>query len=251
MADKNDPVDDEIELDPPEGVESDAVDQQVVDEEADDQVPEGDEVDGEERQPDQVDAGAQRPSRGESRHQALANELREARQREADLNRRLDQVLAVRPAPAQQGETPEARANRLALLTPEERIREEMHETRQTFAREMQVMRFQSADNSDRAAYEAKATVDPLYAKWRPKVEAELAELRAQNMTAPRERIMYYLIGKSAVEGRGAEKGKQRADGARRVQRQQTRPGNSGSDVSSTRRDRNNSLERRLENQSL
>lgn len=251
MAD--DPAEDDIELDPPEGEESDAEDQQVVDEEADESVPEGDQVDGEDRHPDQQVQPDRQPSRGESRQQRLANELKEARQREADLNRRLDQVIAgqqQRTIP--QGESPEARAQRLALLTPEERITAELQETKQVFAREMYQMRIDSQDASDRAAYQAKATVDPLYKKWESKVEAELSELRRQNMNVSRERLMYYLIGKNAVEGRSADKGKQRADAAGRVRRQQTRPGNSGSDVAASRRgDRNSSLERRLENQAL
>ena len=58
---------------------------------------------------------------------------------------------------------------------------------------------------------------------------------------------MYYLIGKAAVEKRQADGGRQRVEAQRRVQRQQTRPSNAGSDVSASRRDRGNSLERRLQ----
>jgi len=252
-----DPVDEEIELDPPEGDESAAVDQQVVDEEADESVPEGDEVDGEDRQADQDIAArapseGQQPSRGESRQRALANELREARQREADLNRRLDTLIQGQARPQPQGETPDARAQRLALLTPEERITAELNEAKQGFAREMFQTRLQLADSSDRSAYQAKATVDPLYKKWEPKVEAELQELRKQNQNVDREKLLYYLIGKSAVEGRQAAKPGQRAEAQRRVNSQRTRPANSGSDVSANRRSGGgNSLERRLENQSL
>jgi hypothetical protein len=251
-----DPVDEEIELDPPEGDESEAVDQQVVDEEADESVSEGDEVDGEDRQADQDVAAAstesQQSSRGENRHRVLANELREARQREADLNRRLDTLIQGQARPQPQGETSEARAQRLALLTSEERITAELNEAKQGFAREMFQTRLQLADSSDRSAYQAKATVDPLYKKWEPKVEAELQELRKQNQNVDREKLLYYLIGKSAVEGRQAAKPGQRAEAQRRVNSQRTRPANSGSDVSANRRGGGgNSLERRLENQSL
>jgi hypothetical protein len=252
-----DPVDEDLELDPPEGEESEVVDQQVVDEEADENVPEGDEVDGEDRQPDQdvaarAAAESQQPSRGESRQRALANELREARQREADLNRRLDLLIQGQQPRQPQGETPEARANRLALMSPEERITAELNDAKQGFAREMLQTRLQLQESSDKAAYQAKATVDPLYKKWEPKVEAELTELRKQGQNVDREKLMYYLIGKSAVEGRQAAKPGQRAEAQRRVSSQRTRPSNSGSDVSANRRSGGgNSLERRLENQSL
>lgn len=193
----------------------------------------------------------QQPSRRDRRIETLTTSLAEERRLREETNRRLDALLAGQQNRPPAGETPEARAQRLALLTPEERITEELRDAKQSFARDMQVVRFQSEDSSDRAAYEAKATVDPLYAKWRPKVDAELAELRRQGMNVSRERLMYYLIGKAAVEGRQAVKGSQRAEGRRRVEQQRTRPANSGSDVAGSRRDRSTSLERRLENQSL
>jgi hypothetical protein len=89
-----------------------------------------------------------------------------------------------------------------------------------------------------------------LFAKWKPRVETELATLRSQNMNAPRESIMYYLLGKNAVEGRSKEVWKQKRAAAARVRAQGTRPSNSGSDTAANRT-RNTSLERRLENQSI
>ena len=250
MAEKDgDP--EEIELDPPvaDGDEDVELQDQQVDEQEIN--PAGDEVDGAERvaarQPDEQ----QPPSRGERRFQTLTNDLREQRQRNDELNRRLDTLIAGQQSRPAQGETPEARANRLAFLTPEERITAELHEARQQFSREMQVMRFTSADGSDKAAFQAKATVDPLFKKWEPRVEAELTTLRNQGQNVEREKLMYYLIGKNAVEGRQAVRPGQRAEAQRRVNAQRTRPGNSGSDVQSQRRDRGNSLERRLENQAL
>jgi hypothetical protein len=241
----------EVELDPPEDADVESQDLEVEEQETE---PEQDEVDAAGQQgQDQQEPGEQRQlSRGEQRQQRLANELREARQREADLNRRLDLALTARPQPTQQGESPEARAQRLALLTPEERIREELQETRREFAAIAQRQQFATTEAGDRAAFQAKATVDPLFKKWEAKVEAELMALRSQGSNVEREKLMYYLIGKAAVEGRGATKNGQRAQGQQRVRQQTTRPGNSGSDVQAQRRpERSNSLERRLENQSL
>jgi hypothetical protein len=117
-------------------------------------------------------------------------------------------------------------------------------------AREMQGLQFAVLDGNDRAAFEAKATVDPLFAKWKPRVETELAALRQNGQNVDREKLMFFLIGKNAVEGRSKEVGKQRKAAQLRVNGQRTRPSNSGSDTAANRT-RNTSLERRLENQSI
>lgn len=248
-VDDVDPEDD-LPLDPPEGddQEADEQDQPETDEQ------EGDAEEGEDDpQPDQAarqQTGDQRqPSRGERRHQVLSNELRERDRRIEELNRRLDTVLAGTQRP--QGETSEQRAQRLALLTPEERITETLRESEGRHAREIHELRFATLDGNDRAAFEAKATVDPLYAKWKPRVETELAALRKQGQNVDREKLMYYLLGKNAVEARTAQGKQQRRAGQARINAQRTRPSNSGSDTAATRRDRNTSLERRLENQSI
>ena len=182
MANTGDPED--TELDPPvpgDDEPEDLQDDALVEDEAD-----------RESEPDQPDAAAlpaqpvqpeqpqRQPSRGERRFQTLNNELQEQRRRNDDLNRRLDSLLAAQPRPQQ--ESPEARAQRMALLTPEERITAELTEAKQGFAREMAQVRFTAADGSDKASYQAKATVDSLYRKWEPQVEAELVTVRNQGM---------------------------------------------------------------------
>lgn len=246
-----DDPDDDLPLDPPEEGEEGEEEQEEQQLEEGEQEPEPEEGEVEAQPGEQERQGDQRqPSRGERRFQTLSRELTEQRQRNDELNRRLDAVIAGQPRP-QQGETPEARANRLALLTPEERIREELQVAQQGHARDMQAIQFTVRDTGDKAAFEAKATVDPLFAKWKPKVEAELTALRAQGQNVDREKLMFYLIGKNAVETRKQQSGQQRRDAGGRVRRQQTRPSNSGSDTAGNRRDRNSSLERRLEDQSI
>ena len=248
---KEDGDPEDLELDPPAEDEVEDESPDSPDEEAD-ETPEKDEVDGEERPADrQAGDQQQQPSRRDRRIETLTTSLAEERRLREETNKRLDALLASQQPRAPQGETPEARANRLALLDPEARIREELNEAKQGFAREMQVVRFTTQDGNDRAAFQAKATVDPLFKKWEPRVEAELTALRNQGQNVEREKLMYYLIGKNAVEGRQAAKPGQRAEAQRRVERQRTRPSNSGSDVQAQRRDRGNSLERRLENQAL
>jgi hypothetical protein len=191
----------------------------------------------------------QQPSRGERRFQVLTSELANEKRQREDMARRLDAILAQQRQPVQ--ETPEARAQRHALMTPEERMREDLQNASVTHQTEMRLLRFQMQDNSDKTAFEAKAAVDPLYSKWKPEVERELLALRQQGQNVDREKLMDYLIGKSIREGRKVEVAAQRRAAQQRVQRQSVRPTNSGSDVQASRRERGNSLEKRLENQAL
>jgi hypothetical protein len=246
MAVDDEPEDD-LPLDPPdEEVEQD--EQETDPEEAEGEPEEAEpEAAGEQdRQP-----GEQRqPSRRDSRIETLTNSVKEERQRRAELERRLDSLLAGQVKQPSLGESQEQRAQRLALLTPEERITETLRESEQRHAVEMRTLQFSIADGNDRAAFEAKATVDPLYAKWKSRVDEELGKLRQQGQNVDREKLMDYLIGKNARESRQKNGNQQRVAAGRRVAAQRTRPSNSGSDTSTTRT-RNTSLERRLENQSI
>lgn len=254
MAGKGDPED--LELDPPlpdENEPEDLQDQALVEDEADEES-EPDEIDASKQQLDgdrQPEEPRQQPGRRDRRIEALTTSLAEERRQREELNRRLDAVLNGNQARQSQGESPEQRAQRLALLTPEERIREELNEAKTGFAQQLVRMEFTSRDGADRAAFQAKATVDPYYKDWEPKVEAKLQELRSQNMNAPREEVLKWLLGDAVLAKRNGPTAKRdRQQAQRRVQAQRTRPANSGSDVA-PQRNRGNSLERRLENVEL
>jgi hypothetical protein len=153
-----------------------------------------------------------------------------------------------------QQETPEQREQRLALLDPIDRMREEMRESRSASERQMQLMQIGMADQSDKATFDAKALVDTLYQKWQPRVEAFVSEHRAKGQLFGREQALAYLIGKNALDTRGSQGSKQRQQAERRVARQQTRPGNSRSDVAAAERrggSEGDRRERRLENVQL
>jgi hypothetical protein len=188
--------------------------------------------------------------RSESRIRTLVDENRRKDTELSDVRRRLDELTGRVNAPQLQQESPEQRATRLALLSPEERIREELRESTTQHRRDLQMMQFQLAENSDKASFEAKATVDPLYKKWSPKVEQELANLRRQNQNVSREQLFYYLVGKAAIEARdGAGSRQQRRAAESRVRRATTKPTNTRSDSAPAARTRQTqSLEKRLEN---
>ena len=246
MADGDQDPDDELDL------EIDATEPDLEDEPGDPvDEPEQDEP---EDQPvaaqDQPAREPDRPSRRENRIQTLRNELRERDQRLADTNRRIDELLQ-RQQPQHQGESPEQRAQRFSLMTPQEQIAETLRESEQRHNATLSQMQTQMLDTADRTSFQTKAAVDPLYAKWGPKVEGKLAELRANGNNVEREVLLKFMIGEAALERRGSKEGRQETrQAARRVQGQRVRPTNSGSDTQTQRRQQT-SLERRLENESI
>ena len=190
------------------------------------------------------------PSRRDARIQTLTEQIRERDQRLAETNRRIDDLIRQQGQLARpQGETPEQRAARFALMTPQEQISETLRESEARHTAQMQQFQMQSLDVADRTAFQAKAAVDPLYAKWGPKVEGRLAELRAKGNNVEREVLLKFLIGEAALERRTGKEGRREvAQAQRRVAAQRTRPQNSGSDTQNQRRQQGTSLERRLEN---
>lgn len=220
--------------------------------------PEGDEPEeqGDDQQEEQQEIAAQEPvveaprppSRSQTRIQTLSSQLRERDTELTDVRRRLDELTRQVQQPKPAAESPEMRAQRRALMTPQEQMQEDLREARDGFTQQITQMQWQNAEVADRTAFQAKCAVDPLYAKYAPKVEGKLAELRTKGGNAEREVLLKYMIGEAALERRGSKEGKREvAQAQQRVRRATTRPSNSGSDEAATRR-REESLERRLEN---
>lgn len=234
------------------------------DDEQEDQPEQQEEVDQDEsEQEGEVDASPDRrqsqqqeeqqerrqPSRGERRFAVLTEQVRQRDRELAELRGRMDAFLQQRDQP--RGETPEQRAQRLATLTPEERITETLNVAQYQFQQQLSALQLQTADQTDRASFEAKCAVDKVRAKYRDAVEDELAKARREGKTAPRDVVYYYLLGKAVDERRGGpENRQQRRAAARRVERQEVRPRGTRSDTQAERR-QSTSLERRLENQPI
>lgn len=188
------------------------------------------------------------PTRGENRFQTLRNENQRLGSDLADTRRRLDELSRQMQQPQVQRESAEQRAARFALMTPQEQMTETLREAEQRQAFREQTFQTQMLDATDRTAFQTKATVDPVYAKWAPKVEGRLAELRARGTNVEREILLKYLIGEAALERRSSKEGKREVVQAqRRVAAQRTRPANAASDTQAQRRG-GQSLEQRLEN---
>ena len=189
----------------------------------------------------------QRPSRRDTRIASLTDRLKEADAERETFRRRLAEVEQRYQQPKAQ-ESPEQRAQRRALMTPQEVMTEELNEAKNSFTQQLQQVQWQNAETADRTTFQAKCASNPLYAKYAPKVEGKLAELRTRGINSEREVLLKYLIGEAALERMSSKEGKQEVRQAQqRVKRATVRPSNSGSDEAATRR-REESLERRLEN---
>lgn len=212
---------------------------------------EDDEPDGTGDDNAEVEAAPERQQ--PSRRERQVTELRRARQELADQNatltRQLDELRRNPPQPQQQ-EDPRAEADRLALMSPEERIQYTVDRSLQRHAQQNQAIQNQLLDQSDRMAFEARTLANPLAKKLASEVERRLGELRGRGQNLPREVVLTYLIGEKALAQMGKGKGAAQA----RQRQQQARPANGRGDRGSDRRQRGSdlaALEKRLENVSI
>lgn len=207
-------LDDETITDPTDEPEAAETDEEPADDDAD--------ADAE-----PLAAEPRAPSRGDRRIQSLTERNRALAEENARTTRLLDELRRSSAAPPTPVETPSQRAERLALLSPEERIRTEVDERLAQHERNQQALNTQLLDASDRAQFQAKVAANPLAKKLEPDVERRLGDLRARGQNLPREVVFTYLVGERALAQMG--KGKPAAQANRA--RQQARPANTRGDV--------------------
>lgn len=239
--------DDEVEI-PEADIEGpDDLDDEVeIDDTGDEELePDGGEDLADDDGQDEVDE-PRRPSRREARIQTLAEETRAARERADRLEAEIHEIRQREYSRSRSEETEAQRAERLALMTPEERSEYRLAEAMELNRRQLAEMQFRMEDQSDKRTFDAQATIDPLYAKWAPTVEAELQKLRMQGQNIDRERLFQYLVGKSVLEARRSKSGAARK-GQESIRRQQAPAGRSRADTPAQRRQVADSPAKRLE----
>jgi len=186
---------------------------------------EGDGSDAQEGQ--EVEGEPRRPTRGEARFQKLSQTTKQAvedaataRREAAELRERLARLEQPRQ---EQPKGPSA--EEIALMTPQEYADYKLGQAEKRFQQTVGQIQWQTYEASDRAAFNALKATDPLATKYADEVETRLAQLRQQGQNVDRERLLTYIIGEKARQGRTAARGKQAAAGQQRIARQQTRPG--------------------------
>ncbi len=202
--------------------------------------PAGEPEDGEDEQPDDdttaaADAGRapereRQPSRAERRIQAQQAENRRLAEENARVTRELEDFR--RQQRQQPVEDPRVEQERLALMSPEERADYRISQALRRNEMQNQQLASQLFDQSDKVAFDAKASNDKLRQRLAPEVERKISELRAQGRPVPEREVLYtYLVGQRALANRDSARPKAQA----RAKRQEARPANGRGDAPANR----------------
>ena len=178
-----------------------------------------------------------------NRYQRLANENREYRER-------LDRLERERQNEREQWQRQQQQLNeaqerdRLALMTPDEKIQYYIQQDRQQNNARFNQLQMQTAMQLDKSSYDAKAAVNPVYRRMADQVEAMFQEQLRKNQPTDRETILFHLIGKRAVNG--AENSRPRQQARRRVENQRVAPTSGKGDTARRAETRMSTAEERL-----
>lgn len=198
------------------------------------------ENDGEQEVAAQPEKGA---TRGENRIQRLANERAAEKARADRLEQELNETRR-QTWQAQQTRTREEHEARRALMTPEERMQDDMAAMRRQFDAERQQDRINTASLMDKTAYDAKATINPVYAKYQDEVETRFQELAKRGQPVEREILLKVLLGERALAGAANPKPRKAAES--RVASQRVSAGSGKGDTPTARAKAGDTAESRL-----
>ena len=195
------------------------------------------------------EAARQAPSRGETRIQRLANEAKAAREEAAEARR---EAAALRRSQEQASQhlTEQQERERLALMTPEERMGYVLDKSQRDTQRQLREMEFRTQNLTDKAAFDAKASIHPTYAKYQEPVEAKFQELLSKGTPTDRETILKFMLGERALQAAGPNgRSKAAKTGQSRVAAQTVKPGSAKGDTASQRAKAGDTPEKRLAGQ--
>jgi hypothetical protein len=203
------------------------------------------------KQESEGEEGQLAKSRGSKQFGELRAQARESQARADRLEREIASLRTEREADRARvvTETPEQENARLALMTPEERIDYKLDKAARNNQQQMQQIHFQTADQTDRLAYQTKAATDTRYAKYADEVEAKLAEARRTGGNPQREVVLKFILGEKLLANQ-AKSDSQKKAAAETIKRQKTSPMNGKGDQAAAGR-KSNTLAKRLENVEL
>lgn len=183
-------------------------------------------------------------TRGQNRFQTLSNENKQLKER-LDRQERERQEERRQQWQQNQARTEAEERERLALMTPDERADYRISQMERRTNETLRQSQLQTNIHLDRNAYEAKAAVNPVYARYRDEVEAKFQEHLARGAPVEREVILKYLLGEKALNGAGKSRDAARR-GRARVERERVPPAGGKGDASSQRGRVGSTAEERL-----
>lgn len=175
------------------------------------------------------------------------DERRKEKERADRIEGQLNELRAERERERAKADAVEE-ADRVALMTHEERLRYDMNKALDGLKRQQAVLEFKNADEADKAAFDHRARNNPAIAKRAEAVERELYNARKNlGINLKRETVLAQVIGQEVV--RRMEAPAKKPQVAKAAARGKP-PANGRGDSSSGRR-QGSSLEKRLANVSL
>lgn len=151
-------------------------------------------------------------------------ERAQAAERDRDSFRQRLDTLERQQAGRQTEQEAALERERVALMSPDEKIEHFRQKDRQEFDRRFQMLQFQQADASDKVAFDTLCARNKAYVSVQDRVEELLANERRAGSNPRREVVAKYLIGEMAINRAAQAAGKQRKNGAAAVARQVAKP---------------------------
>lgn len=230
MADNDTPQDDELDLTDDELVLDPSG--ELEEPEPEPEEPEPEESEPEESEPEEASVPRQPASRAGRTVAALRADRRRQNEELAALRREMAELRQTRQQASVQQEDPRVEQERLALMSPEERMEYRLARSLQAHQQQTSAMVFNMQTAQDKTAWDARAAGDKLRSKLAADVEREYQSCIARGQYLPRENIYIYLVGQRFIANRGKGDGK----AARRVERERVRPASGRGDVAQERR---------------
>lgn len=200
---------------------------------------------------------AKPPSRADARIKTL---LEQNKAREAELQKAREEIAAERARremlerfTQQKPQEPDPREEeaRLAEMTPDERAAYQLTKSHKSLEQKIELMKFETRDQADKMAFQAKAAVDPVYAKYADQVEARVLQLYRTGQALPREVVLTYLVGEAVMANKGKSK-EQAATAKKNVETQRVAPVAAKGDQAGTQKPNDRQARiKRLENMPL
>lgn len=178
----------------------------------------------------------QKKNRQEATRRAEESDRRaaEAERKAADAERRAEEAER-RAGERRAAESAADEAQRLELMTEGEKIAHYRQKDKEEHTREMNGVKFQIWDSTDRQEFRQLTREDPLVAKVKDRVEAEFAKMQAQGRPVSREILANQFIAKDARDGLVKAKAKTRERTEASERREKVKPTRTRSDVTANR----------------
>lgn len=213
--------------------DDDVTDDLDADTDLDDQGDDLEDLDGQ-GDPDPQPEPARAP-RGANRVAEATRIAAEAKAEAEALKREIEALKTARPT-VDPRLAAEERQQRLAAMSPDQRTDFLLREQEQRFEARLAQTEFSTKDAADAAEFRTLCSSNPAAAKLSADVEEELAKLRANGQTAPRETILKYLLGERMLSKAPKARQAQVRQAAGSVARNAVRPGQGRSDVTAGNR---------------